>query len=129
MKDSNYEGKQEDIRNMDMPEIEVWTNQYPDRDYEIKLEIPEFTCVCPKTGLPDFAMLVLTYTPDVLCLELKSFKEYIIRFRDIGIFHEHVTNRILDDVVKACQPRKASLIGKFNTRGGIQTTVEAVYAA
>ena len=87
------------------------------------MTIQEFTCVCPKTGLPDFAVLTLDYVPERLCIELKSFKEYLLAFRSRGIFHENVVNRVLDDVVNACQPRRAKLTGVFNPRGGIQTTV------
>ncbi len=124
-KKSSYEGLQQNVRALKTPEIEVWKNQYPDKEYTIRLEIPEFTCICPKTGLPDFAVITIEYTPDVWCVELKSFKLYTVFFRDKGIFHEHVVNRILDDFVRACMPRSARIIGVFNTRGGIQTTVAA----
>jgi 7-cyano-7-deazaguanine reductase len=87
------------------------------------MTFPEFTCVCPKTGLPDFAVLTLSYTPDKYCLELKSLKEYLLAFRDKGIFHENVVNRVLDDLVATAKPRYAKLEGVFNSRGGIQTTV------
>ena len=93
------------------------------------MTIPDFTCVCPKTGLPDFATLELEYVPDKLCIELKSFKEYLLAYRDKGIFHENVTNRVVDDLVKAISPKIVHLRGIFNARGGIQTTVEREYIA
>lgn len=124
---SSYEGKQEDILSLKLPAIETFANIYPDRDYTITMTIPEFTCVCPKTGLPDFATLTLEYVPDQRCLELKSFKEYLLAFRSLGIFHENVVNRIIDDVTSTCSPRKAKLTGLFNARGGIQTTVMREY--
>lgn len=123
VKKSTYEGRQGDIREWKTPAIETFENIYADRDYEITMSIPEFTCVCPKTGLPDFAEFSLTYTPDKKCIELKSFKEYLVAYRDKGIFHENVVNKILDDVVGAIRPRRARLVGTFNARGGIQTTV------
>ena len=122
-----YEGLQGHIRDLRLPEIETWENQYPDRDYRIRIEVPEFTCICPKTGLPDFAALTLEYIPDRLCVELKSLKLYIHAFREVGIFHEHVTNRVLDDFVKAVRPRSAEVTGVFNARGGIATTVSVKY--
>lgn len=120
---SAYEGKQEDVRSLTLPAIETFANIYSDRDYSVTMSIPEFTCVCPKTGLPDFATLTLEYVPDENCLELKSFKEYLLAFRSLGIFHENVVNRILDDVTRTCKPRRAKLTGVFNARGGIQTTI------
>jgi 7-cyano-7-deazaguanine reductase len=120
---SSYEGRQETIRLWKTPALETFDNIYPDREYEIRMSIPEFTCVCPKTGLPDFASLELTFSPDKKCLELKSFKEYLLCYRNRGIFHENVVNKVLDDVVKAVKPRRARLTGVFNSRGGIQTTV------
>lgn len=110
---------------MKMPEIEVWQNQYPDRDYDIHHEIPEFTCICPKTGLPDFANIVIDYIPNQYCIELKSFKEYIFAYRDIGIFHEHVVNRLMDDFIRAVHPRRISVTGDFGVRGGIKTVTHA----
>ena len=91
------------------------------------MDTPEFTCVCPKTSLPDFAHLYIEYSPDKLCIELKSFKEYLLAYRDMGIFHEHVINRMLEDLVKSAKPRWMKITGVFNTRGGITTTVEAEY--
>ena len=110
----DYEGLQEHVRDLPLPAIEWFENKYPDRDYSIRIDIPEFTAICPKTGLPDFATLTLEYVPDLRCVELKSLKVYIHAFRDVGIFHEHATNRILDDFVKAVAPRRAELTGVFN---------------
>jgi 7-cyano-7-deazaguanine reductase len=124
---SQYEGLQSDIRDWPTPAIETFANIYPDRDYEIIMTTPEFSCICPRTGLPDFAELRLTYVPDRLCLELKSFKEYLLAYRNKGIFHENVVNRVLDDIIGAAAPRKARLEGTFNARGGIQTTVVREY--
>lgn len=109
-----------------LPDIETWPNQYP--GYEIEIAIPEFTCVCPKTGLPDFGTLVLRYTPDKSCLELKSLKMYALAYRDIGIFNENVVNRFLRDVVRAAKPVSATVIGDFTPRGGLQTTVTATWS-
>lgn len=122
-----YEGLQEDVRSMDLPAIEVFTNQYSDRAYEVTMETLEFSCICPKTGQPDFANFQVIYTPGDSCVELKSFKLYLGAFRNIGIFHEHAVNRILDDFVQAVGPARARVKGAFNTRGGIQTTVEACF--
>lgn len=122
-----YEGLQGHVKTLETPEIEVWKNQYNDRTYSVTLEVPEFTCICPKTGLPDFAILNLDYQPANTCLELKSFKMYINFYRDIGIFHEHLVNKILDDIVKACQPHSGILKATMNPRGGIATTVTAKY--
>lgn len=109
----------------DLPGIETWPNQYP--DYEITIEVPEYTSVCPKTGLPDFGTLTLRYVPDKACLELKSFKLYLLAYRNLGIFYENAVNRMLRDIVRACKPRKAVLTGRFTPRGGISTTIEAKY--
>ncbi|MDP2921317.1 MAG: preQ(1) synthase [Candidatus Omnitrophota bacterium] len=124
---SNYEGLQKNVRNLKTPKIEAWENKYSDKEYIITLDNPEFTCVCPKTGLPDFADITLRYKPGKYCAELKSFKLYMLFYRDIGIFHEHVTNKILEDFVSACKPAWAHIRGEFNTRGGIKTTVEREY--
>ena len=124
---SSYEGLQENIRHLKTPAIEVWENQYPDREYTIDLEIPEFTCICPKTGLPDFAVIRIHYRPEQYCLELKSLKMYMLFYRNLGVFHEHLTNKILDDVVKASGPRWARVEALMNPRGGITTTVVAEY--
>jgi 7-cyano-7-deazaguanine reductase len=126
-KKSSYEGLQKNVRQLRTPEIEVWENQYADREYVINLEFPEFTCICPKTGLPDFALIKIQYSPTKTCLELKSLKMYFIFYRNLGIFHEHLVNKILDDIVKACGPRWAKVEVIMNPRGGIATTVTAEY--
>ena len=126
-KKSSYDGLQKKIRRMKTPKIEVWKNRYPDRECLVRVETDEFTCICPKTGLPDFAHLEIEYVPDEVCIELKSFKLYLVSYRDVGIFHEHAVNRILDDFVKACKPREARAKMAFGLRGGIKTTVEADY--
>ncbi|NUQ00309.1 MAG: NADPH-dependent 7-cyano-7-deazaguanine reductase QueF [Armatimonadetes bacterium] len=108
-------------------ELELVPNPKPERDYLIQLEIPEFTCVCPRTGQPDFATMRIEYVPDEVIIELKSIKLYMWSFRDEGTFHEAVVNRILDDFVAAARPRKMKIIGDFNVRGGIHTVVTAEY--
>jgi 7-cyano-7-deazaguanine reductase len=108
-------------------ELETFPNPRPERDYEIAFECPEFTCLCPKTGQPDFATIRIRYVPDRLCVELKSLKLYLWSYRDEGAFHETVTNRILDDLVAAVSPRSAIVVGDFLVRGGIHTTVTAEY--
>ncbi|MDH5446229.1 MAG: preQ(1) synthase [Gammaproteobacteria bacterium] len=105
--------------------LETFENPMPERDYTIRIEIPEFTCLCPKTGQPDFATLNIEYVADKLCVELKSLKLYVWAFREEGAFHEAVTNAILDDLVKATEPRFMRLTAEFNVRGGIYTTVVA----
>ena len=107
--------------------LETFPNPRPDRDYQIDIRAPEFTSVCPKTGLPDFGEILIRYTPDQTCIELKSFKYYLIGYRNQGIFYETVTNKILDDLVAACQPRQMTVTGAFTARGGITTTVTAEY--
>jgi len=109
-----------------LPEIETWPNQYA--DYEIEIVQPEFTSVCPKTGLPDFGKLALRYIPDKRCLELKSYKMYLNAYRGLGIFQENVVNRVLQDVVKAARPKAATVIGDFTPRGGLSTTVTATWS-
>jgi 7-cyano-7-deazaguanine reductase len=106
-------------------ELETFPNPQPDRDYTIRIRVPEFTCLCPKTGQPDFATLHIEYVPDAQCIELKSLKLYVWSFRDEGAFHEAVTNRMLADLVAACQPRFMRLRAEFNVRGGIYTDVVA----
>jgi 7-cyano-7-deazaguanine reductase len=108
-----------------LPEIETWPNQYA--DYEIEIDMPEFTSVCPKTGLPDFGRLLLRYVPDKRCLELKSYKMYLNAYRSLGIFQENVVNRVLRDVVKAANPKMASVVGEFAPRGGLGTVVTATW--
>ena len=105
------------------PPIETWKNQFP--GYEIEIVIPEFTSVCPKTGLPDFGRLTLRYTPDKLCLELKSLKMYVLAYRNLGIFYENVVNRFLRDIVAAVRPVSATVTGEFTPRGGLESTVTA----
>ena len=105
------------------PDIETWPNQFP--AYEIAIDVPEFTSVCPKTGLPDFGTITLRYMPDRSCLELKSFKEYLLAYRNLGIFQENIVNRVLEDVVRAAKPVWAEVRGEFRPRGGIGTVVEA----
>jgi 7-cyano-7-deazaguanine reductase len=107
--------------------LETFPNPKPERDYQIRFECPEFTCLCPKTGQPDFAVIRVEYVPDALCVELKSWKLYLWSYRDEGAFHEAVTNRILDDLVAATKPRRARVEGVFNVRGGITTTIVASY--
>jgi len=109
------------------PKLETFPNQYPGREYEVHISCPEFTAVCPKTGQPDFGTIQICYVPDAKIIELKSLKLYIFSFRDQGIFHEHVTNRILDDIVEACEPIRCEVTGDFNVRGGIKTVVKARY--
>ena len=108
-----------------LPAIECWENQYP--DYEIEIVLPEYNAICPKTGLPDFGTLYVNYVPDQWCLELKSLKEYITAYRDIGIFYENAVNRILHDLAAACKPVSMRVRGEFSPRGGIQSRVEARY--
>ncbi|HAA54612.1 MAG TPA: NADPH-dependent 7-cyano-7-deazaguanine reductase QueF [Myxococcales bacterium] len=108
-------------------DLDTFPNPKPERDYEIQFECPEFTCVCPKTGQPDFATIYITYTPDDLCVELKSLKLYLWSFRDEGSFHEAVTNRILDDLVAKISPRRMTVVGDFYVRGGIKTIITATY--
>lgn len=109
-----------------LPEIEVWENQYP--GYEIEIRMPEFTSVCPKTGLPDHGVITLTYVPDKWCLELKSLKMYMLAYRNLGIFQENVVNRFLRDVVKAAKPITATVTGEFTPRGGVYTAVTATWS-
>lgn len=105
--------------------LETFANPQPGRDYTIRIEVPEFTCLCPKTGQPDFATLLIEYVPDRLCVELKALKLYVWSYRNEGAFHEAVTNRILDDLAAATRPRFMRLTARFNVRGGIYTTVVA----
>jgi len=109
-----------------LPEIETWPNQFP--GYEIEIVVPEFTSVCPKTGLPDFGKLTLRYTPNKLCLELKSFKMYVLAYRNLGIFYENAVNRFLRDVVAAAKPVSATVTGEFTPRGGLTAKVTATWS-
>jgi 7-cyano-7-deazaguanine reductase len=108
-----------------LPKIECFPNQFP--NYEITIEIPEYTSICPRSGLPDFGKITVYYMPDKFCLELKSLKYYILAYRSLGIFYENAVNRILKDFVKACRPKWARVTGEFNIRGGMKSTVEAKY--
>ncbi|MGD8588155.1 MAG: preQ(1) synthase [Chromatiales bacterium] len=110
-------------------DLETFSNPQPERDYTIRIRIPEFTCLCPKTGQPDFAEMTLEYVPDRLCVELKALKLYVWSFRDQGAFHEAITNEILNDLVAATRPRFMRLTAEFNVRGGIYTTVVAEHKA
>ncbi len=110
-------------------QLEIFPNPQPQRDYVIRMQLPEFTCLCPKTGQPDFATLELEYIPDQSCIELKALKLYIWSYRDTGAFHEAITNQILDDLVAACAPRFMRLTAQFNVRGGITTQVMAEHRA
>lgn len=109
--------------------LELFDNTYPDRDYSIEIVNPEFTSVCPKTGLPDFGTITIRYVPDKSCIELKSLKYYFLEFRNAGIFYENITNRILDDLVALLQPRSLSVITEWKARGGITETVTVNYSA
>jgi len=108
-------------------DLETFPNPHPERDYTVRIRTPEFTCLCPKTGQPDFAILHLEYVPDQACIELKSWKLYVWSFRDEGAFHEDITNRILNELVTACQPRFMRLRAEFNVRGGVYTDVVVEY--
>lgn len=110
------------------PPLETFPNPRPGRDFEIAIACPEFTSMCPKTGLPDFGTITIRYVPDAACLELKALKYYLLAFRNEGIFYEAATNRILDDLVAACLPRRMTVVGDFTARGGITTTVTVTYA-
>ena len=109
----------------ELPSIECWPNQFP--GYEITIEMPEFTSICPKTGLPDFGTITIRYRPDRLCLELKSLKGYFMAYRNLGIFYENVVNRVLRDVVKTCRPQSVKVKGEFSSRGGMRSVIEAEY--
>ena len=110
-----------------MATLETFPNPRPERDYEIEIRCPEFTSLCPKTGLPDFGEIAIRYVPDRACIELKSLKYYLIDYRNQGIFYESATNKILDDLVAVCQPRRMTVTGAFSVRGGITTKVIAEY--
>ena len=112
--------------NAKLPKIECWENQYK-RNYIVRHEVPEFTSVCPKTGLPDFGFITIEYIPAKLCLELKSLKYYLLEYRDMGIFMENIANKILDDVVASCKPKAARVTGEFTPRGGLESTIIAEY--
>lgn len=124
-KEKTYVGGAKSGLDARLPAIETWANQH--RGYEIKIEMPEYTSVCPKTGLPDFGTVTLQYMPDKLCVELKSLKYYILAYRNMGIFYENAINRILDDVTRATKPVWAVVTGSFTTRGGMHSTIIARY--
>ena len=108
-------------------DLEIVKNEFPNRNYEINISIPEFTCVCPRTGLPDFGTIYINYWPKKYIVELKSLKLYIVKFRNLGIFHETVTNKILDDFKNSADPKKIEVVGDFNPRGGIKTSIKTNY--
>lgn len=111
-----------------MPGIECWPSQYPE-DYEIEISTPEFTSVCPRTGLPDHGTITIRYVPNKQCLELKSLKMYLLAYRNVGIFQENAVNRILRDCAKACKPRRMTVVGEFTPRGGVYSTISATFLA
>ena len=117
------------LKSLDMPSaiIDTFPNPRSERNYEIAIHCPEFTSICPKTGLPDFGEIRITYVPNQLCVELKALKYYLIEYRNRGIFYEAATNQILDDLVAACRPRRMTVVGNFSVRGGITTSVTAIY--
>jgi len=117
-----------DVRNKPTRHLDTFENPNPERDYHIRIDSPEFTCLCPKTGQPDFAEIKLDYVPDQLCVELKSLKLYYWSFRDEGHFHEQVTNMIANDLIKLLDPRQIKVTAVFNVRGGVYTTVEVEHA-
>ena len=106
-------------------DLEIVPNEYQNRDYKIEISIPEFNCVCPRTGLPDFGTIKIMYMPNKSIVELKSLKLYIVKYRNVGIFHEHVTNCILEDFKRACDPKTIEVVGDFNPRGGIKTIIKS----
>jgi len=122
------DGKQKGLE-VKKADIETFENPHPDRDYLIKHVAPEFTSLCPKTGQPDFATIEIEYVADELCLELKALKLYLQGYRNVGVFYEDVVNRILDDLVAACRPKRMTVTGKFSTRGGIHSIVTADYGS
>src|SRR3989338_7855118 len=127
MKKSAYQGLQKNIRRLLTPTIEVAENIYADKNYNIRIEFAEFTCICPRTGLPDFAVIKIDYVPDKLLIEFKSLKLYFVSYRNLGIFHENAVNKIIDDLVRAAGPRRMEVVGEFNVRGGIKAIVSASY--
>ena len=115
------------FKEIKLPSIDVWENQYPQNDYTIKIVHPEFTSVCPKTGLPDFGTITIEYIPDKYCLELKSLKYYFLAYRNLGIFMENAVNKILQDIIKFAKPKKCTVIGDFTPRGGLKSIITANY--
>lgn len=126
MKKSEYEGLQENIKKLKLPEIEVFENKY-NRDYTIHLNFPEFTTLCPKTGLPDFGEIEIEYKPAKYCVELKSLKFYFLAYRNVGIFYENAVNKIFDDFIKACSPKEARIKIAYRPRGGISAVLTREY--
>ncbi len=124
---SSYEGRQEHIPSLNTPTIEFFTNVFQNKEYTVNFSIPEFTAICPKTGLPDFGTIHISYIPNEKCIELKSLKEYILFFRNVGIFHENVVNKVVEDIIKHIDPLFLKVFGDFNIRGGVKTTVERTY--
>ena len=122
-----YESRQDNIRSLSLPSIEVFKNLYTDHLYRVDFEIPEFSAVCPKTNLPDYGTIFISYRPHQYCIELKSLKEYFFAYRDLGIFQENVANRVRVDLVKACQPRWLRVHVDYNIRGGIKTHVTSIH--
>ncbi len=115
------------FKEKDLPQIDVWENQYPNSDYVIKIIYPEFNSICPKTGLPDLGTITIEYIPDKYCLELKSLKYYFVAYRNLGIFMENAVNKILEDIVRYVKPKSATVIGDFTPRGGIKSVITARY--
>ncbi|MCB1143749.1 MAG: NADPH-dependent 7-cyano-7-deazaguanine reductase QueF [Leptospiraceae bacterium] len=125
--ESSYEGKQSHIPELQTPPLEFFSNVFRGKEYTIHFSIPEFTAICPKTGLPDFGTIYIDYIPSEKCIELKSLKEYINFYRNIGIFHENVVNKITEDIIRAIDPLYLKVFGDFHIRGGIKTKVEREY--
>ncbi len=115
------------FKEKDLPQIDVWENQYPNSNYVIKIIYPEFNSICPKTGLPDLGTITIEYIPDKYCLELKSLKYYFVAYRNLGIFMENAVNKILEDIVRYVKPKSATVIGDFTPRGGIKSIITARY--
>ena len=128
-KNRDFSHRMLEFWDMSSSTLETFPNPRPGRDYEIQIQCPEFTSVCPMTGLPDFGEIRITYVPDARCVELKSLKYYMVEFRNKGIFYEQVTNQILDDLVTLLQPRRMTVVGDFSVRGGIKTIVKAEHNA
>lgn len=122
-----YAGKQDNLKTLKLPRIKMFWNQFPDKQYDVNLSMGELTAVCPKTGLPDFYKVAIKYIPHLYLVELKSFKMYLTAFRNIGIFHEHLTNLILNNFVDACEPKEVEITLEVNPRGGITTVVHRYY--
>ena len=127
MESKGYIGKQDNLKTLKLPKIKMFWNQYPDKRYKVNISMSELTAVCPKTGLPDFYKLTIDYIPELYLVELKSLKMYLTAFRNIGIFHEHLTNLILNHFVEACEPIEAEITLEVNPRGGITTKVHRYY--